>query len=148
MVMDGRASCGAGLLPGDVGGTRALVRGGKSCHLSAMLHHPHRLVACLFLILSGCGGGTPCASPKAAWLAPAPKDFDTLTLDEHDRILWNGTITSREQMRNVLALADADARTVQLVPKPGASCSMIEAMRLSMEQSLACGKGRCLEAAR
>jgi hypothetical protein len=127
---------------------QALACGGKPCHLGAMLHHPHRIVACLFLILSGCGGGKPCAPPKAAWLAPAPKDFDTLTLDEYDRILWNGAITSRERLRNILALADADARTVQLMAKPGASCPMIEAMRLSMEQSLACGKGRCLEAAR
>jgi hypothetical protein len=105
------------------------------------------LAACLLLVLSACGGGKPCPPPQKDWLAPAPAQFDTLTLDEHDRILWNGTITSRERLRNILALADADARTVKLVPQPGASCPMIEAMRLAMYRSIACEKGRCLEAA-
>jgi hypothetical protein len=105
------------------------------------------LAACLFLVLSACGGGKPCPPPPQAWLAAAPAAFDTLALDEHDRILWNGKITSRERLRNIMALADADARTVKLVPKPGASCPMIEAMRLAMQRSIACEKGRCLEAA-
>lgn len=113
-----------------------------------MHRFPSRIAVGLFLALSACGGGKPCPPPKAEWLASPPADFDTLALDEHDRILWNGAITSSERLRNILALADADARTVRLVPKPGASCRMIETTRLAIQRSIACNKGRCLEAAR
>lgn len=119
-----------------------------------MIALPRRFTLLLApLALSACGGGTPCPGPRADWLAasagkpvPAPADIDTIILDQHDRILWNGMIISHERLRDTLNLADAAARTVRLSPRPGATCPMIQKVRLAMDRSLACGMGRCLEA--
>ncbi len=111
-------------------------------------------IALVPLTLSACSGGTPCPGPRADWIAassgkpaPAPANTDTIILDQHDRILWNGTITSHERLRDTLNMADAAGHTVRLTPQPGATCPMIEKVRVAMDRSLACGMGRCLESA-
>lgn len=103
-------------------------------------------------MLAACGGAAPCPGPRAEWIAaaaaapaPAPGAVDIVTLDAHDRILWNGALISEERLRNTLNLADARGRTVRLTPQPGATCPMIGRLRVAMDRALACGKGRCLE---
>ncbi|MGV3480064.1 MAG: hypothetical protein ACO1O3_08960 [Sphingobium sp.] len=118
------------------------------------MHNAVATIAAFSLLpmLAACGGGAPCPGPRAEWItaaasasAPAPDQIDTITLDAHDRILWNGALISEERLRNTLSLADADGHTVRLVPQPGATCPMIGKLRVAMERALACSKGRCLE---
>ncbi|MBB5686529.1 hypothetical protein [Sphingobium boeckii] len=97
------------------------------------------------LLVSACAEKT-CAAPRANWAKNEPFD-DVLALDKHDRILWNGQITSFERLRDTLNKADAQAHVVRLIPAAGTSCEMIEKVRLAMDRSLSCGQRRCLETA-
>jgi len=108
----------------------------------------HHRVACLPLLLAAsCAAEPPCDPPASHWLGTAPADAHTITVDRHDRIFWNGEIMSQQRLRNPLAQADAEGRTVKLVSAPGARCAMIEVVRLAMERSLSCRAGGCVEVA-
>ena len=97
------------------------------------------------LLLAGCGGDPVCAPPHANWTATAANAADTVSLDSVDTVRWNGTIISLERLRGTLIEADAKGHPVLLSRDPAASCAMVEKLRLSMEQSLSCGQGRCGE---
>lgn len=99
----------------------------------------------ILLAIAGCGGEAPCPPAAAQWLRSTPAGADTITLDQHDRITWNGQAISQERLRDTLNKADADGHIVNLVPLPGASCGKVQTIRLAMERSLACGMGRCAE---
>ena len=101
----------------------------------------------ILFAVPACGGETPCPAPAAHWLRVAPANADTIVVDRHDRIVWNGELTSQERLRDTLNKADATGRTVTLAPQPGASCTKIQTVRLAMERSLSCGTGRCAETA-
>ena len=110
-----------------------------------MTRHRSTLVCALIAPLSACGGGE-CAPARPDWARVAPADADTVRIDAHDRILWNGAILSQARFRDTLNHADAAHRTVSLSIDPGASCTQIETVRLTIERSLSCGQGRCVEA--
>lgn len=103
------------------------------------------VAAVLLLALGACSGEKPCPAPAPHWQKVAAADSDIITLDAHDRILWNGEITSLERLRDTLNKADASGRSVALIPDPAASCGQIQTIRLAMERSLACPLGRCAE---